>query len=462
MGKSAKEKERLREEAAKRNRILWFWRIAGIVLAIAVIVLTMVLTGCKKDDPAPTPEPTPAPTPAPDPTPTPGPAPEPTALVLKDCPVTRDTSFGGVYIQMTIADFNALGFAFGDSVSIAFSNGYTVEHVPYYNGYYVNVGDVLLVGYPGYPYIEVAANYGDPMWDTAGLAEGDTATVTLVHAGEYIDVQEAFDISYTNERSDFPSDAAFANFRSVTGGNIRPDVLYRGASPVDNEYKRAGYVEAFMRSHGIDFDLDLSDNAKEVDAFIAAAFEDGVDTSYFVSLWDTGRVALLDLSASYPSKTFAEKLVAGLRLMCEADGPAYVHCIEGTDRTGFVCILLEALCGATYDEMIADYMITFDNYYGINKEDKPAKYAAVVGLNPDGMLRFLASLPPAGLVGAPAPQLSDLYIAEDYADRPLLFAAPEPEEDLHDINYAPYARSYLKAGGMTDEEIDALIAWLCK
>ena len=38
MGKSAKEKERLREEAAKRNRILWFWRIAGIVLAIAVIV----------------------------------------------------------------------------------------------------------------------------------------------------------------------------------------------------------------------------------------------------------------------------------------------------------------------------------------------------------------------------------------------------------------------------------------
>ena len=455
MGKSAKEKQRLQEEAAKKNRLLWASRIGGIVLGLAVAFVLITLLGCKHD-----PEPAPAPDPAPAPTPAPTPAPQGT--VLANCPVTRDTSFGGVYITTTIDDFNALGFTFGDSVRIEFSNGYVVEHVPYYNGYYVNVGDVLLVWYPGYPYIEVAANYGDPMWDTAGLAEGDTATVTLITAGEYRDVQEAFDISYGNDRSKYPSDAVFANFREVRAGNIRPGALYRGASPVDNEYARAGYVEALMQAAGIEFDLDLSDNDQEVDAFVIAAYNQGVDTSYFVNLWDTGRVALLDLSASYPSKTFAAKLADGLRMMTAAEGPAYVHCIEGKDRTGFVCILLEALCGATYDEMIDDYMITFANYYGITKADKPEKYAAVVGLNPDGMLRFLASLPPAGLLGAPEPQLSDVYIAEDYPDRPLLFASPEPEQDLRDINYAPYARSYLKAAGMTDVEIDELIAWLCK
>ena len=37
-------------------------------------------------------------------------APMPT---LADCPVSRDTSFGGVYINATIDEFNELGFAYG-------------------------------------------------------------------------------------------------------------------------------------------------------------------------------------------------------------------------------------------------------------------------------------------------------------------------------------------------------------
>ena len=44
MGKSAKQREQERLEAEKRNKILWFWRIAGVVLAIVVIVVTMILT----------------------------------------------------------------------------------------------------------------------------------------------------------------------------------------------------------------------------------------------------------------------------------------------------------------------------------------------------------------------------------------------------------------------------------
>ena len=62
---------------------------------------------------------------------TPGAAP-----VLADYPVSHDPEFGGVFIEIPIADFNALGFAFGDSVDIAFSNGYALEGLPYYSGYY--------------------------------------------------------------------------------------------------------------------------------------------------------------------------------------------------------------------------------------------------------------------------------------------------------------------------------------
>ena len=117
------------------------------------------------------------------------------AVAVRDAAVIQDTEFGGVYIDLTIDEFNGLGFAFGDSVDIEFSNGYALRDVPYYSGYYVNIGEPLLVGYPGYPHIKVAVNYGDSLWETAGLGPNDTATVTLAEAKKYLNVQEALDIT---------------------------------------------------------------------------------------------------------------------------------------------------------------------------------------------------------------------------------------------------------------------------
>ncbi|MBO7666432.1 MAG: hypothetical protein J6S70_03270, partial [Clostridia bacterium] len=64
---------------------------------------------------------------------------------LKSSAVTHETKFGGVYFDKTIEEFNALGFEYGDSVNIAFSNGKTLEDIPYYNGYYVDIGEAVLV-----------------------------------------------------------------------------------------------------------------------------------------------------------------------------------------------------------------------------------------------------------------------------------------------------------------------------
>ena len=53
--------------------------------------------------------------------------------------------------------------------------------------------------------------------------------------------------------------------------------------------------------------------------------------------------------------------------MTEHSGPCLIHCVEGKDRTGFVCALMLALAGASAQEIIDDYMITYYNYYGITK-----------------------------------------------------------------------------------------------
>ncbi len=71
------------------------------------------------------------------------------------------------------------------------------------------------------------------------------------------------------------------------------------------------------------------------------------------------------------------------------EGPYYIHCQEGKDRTGFVCIVIEALCGASYQKLVDDYMYKYYNYYKITKDTDSLRYNVIKERNVDTMLRFL-------------------------------------------------------------------------
>ena len=51
---------------------------------------------------------------------------------LKDYEITHEEEFGGIYIKSTIDDFNNLGFEYGDSVDIVFSNGKELKKIERY------------------------------------------------------------------------------------------------------------------------------------------------------------------------------------------------------------------------------------------------------------------------------------------------------------------------------------------
>lgn len=352
----------------------------------------------------------------------------------------HETEFGGVYLKMTIDDFNKLGFEYGDSVDVEFSNGYKLEDIPYYNGYYVDAGEALLIAYPGYDYIKAAINYGEDLWErahlktllqetkslwtTALLDENSTATVTLREKGKYRDVQEARDIHYSDDRTKFPSDIVFANFRNVVMGSIKEGMLYRSASPCDNQHNRAPYVDELMKQAGVQAILNLSDNDTKINGYIN---KDGFSSPYFLSLYNEGKVFPIALNMNYLSEEFAQKIAQGFIQLIQKPTPYLVHCTEGKDRTGFVIMLLEALAGATYQEIADDYMLTYDNYYKINMEKDPAKYKTILEKNLDAMLKFIVN---------------------------------NDNVDIKAEELAPYARQYLLKAGMNDAQIDALLAKL--
>ena len=356
-------------------------------------------------------------------------------ISAKGLATQHESEFGGIYIMITIDEFNGLGFSYGDSVDIIFSNGYTLEDIPYYNGYYVDAGEVLLVAYPGYDYIKAAVNYGEDLWETgglqamprtdlwaaAGIEEHTTATVILKEKGKYADVQTARDLSYSDDRNEYPSDEAFANFRMITVGDISPGVLYRSASPCDNQHCRAPYVDELIETAGIACILDLADSFLKIDGYIQT---EGFSSDYFLSLYRDGKVIPLALTMNYSSADFRDKIAYGLTELSRMDGPYLIHCTEGKDRTGFVCMLLEALAGADYRQIADDYMITYQNYYRISRTQDSDKYDVILENNLDAMLYHMIG---------------------------------DGTVDLADADLARYAREYLIGCGMTEDDIDALL-----
>lgn len=289
--------------------------------------------------------------------------------------VIHEPEFGGIYIRMTIDEFNAKGFEYGDSVRIAFSNGYVLEDLPYYNGYYTVTGNPLLIAYPGYDYIKAAINNGADLWDVAGLTETDTAEITLSARGKYAGIQSARNIHYKDDRSLFPSDEVFANFRSIEAGKLKKDLVYRSASPCDNQHNRATYTDALMAEAGVRYIIDLADSDTKIRGYISA---EGFSCMNFLALYEAGKVDPVAMNMNYGSDEFRSKVAAAVGRMTENEGPYLIHCTEGKDRTGFVCMLIEAFAGASYDEIVRDYMITYDNYYEISEQKDKKRYDVII------------------------------------------------------------------------------------
>ena len=95
--------------------------------------------------------------------------------------------------------------------------------------------------------------------------------------------------------------------------------------------------------------------------------------------------------------------------LSEQDLPYLVHCTEGKDRAGFASMVLEALTGAAEEEIIADYMLSYSNYYGI--EPGTDKYDTIVEKNIIPMLGIL--LRTDAPEGADLAERTELYLTEN-------------------------------------------------
>jgi protein tyrosine/serine phosphatase len=133
----------------------------------------------------------------------------------------------------------------------------------------------------------------------------------------------------------------------VKAGNIASGVLYRSSTPFTNEINRANYVSDYLESQKITTVLNLADTKEKIQSYDMPP--------YSRTLWEGDNVILCPLKTDPTADDYNKKLIAALKELPSRPAPYVVHCMEGKDRTGYVCALLEGLCGATYEEIVTDF-----------------------------------------------------------------------------------------------------------
>lgn len=328
--------------------------------------------------------------------------------------VIKIEKYGHAVLDITTANFIAAGYDLGDIVCVSF--GAYEYTMPFYDGYYSNPKNLMLRGSSLEDYIAVCINYGD-FSSEKNINVGDTARITMSKKAGMRDIQELYSLQYSNNPNDYSDTETFANFRAITVGRIKNGKLYRIASPINNQNGRAPFASNFIDSVGIKSVLNLADSNEDVEKYLANI--DGY-LAYYRNLYEKGNVIAVDLSGNFYSEEFASSIAEGLTFLAKKEPPYCIHCTEGKDRTGYVAMLLEALMGASLDEIINDYMLSFYNYYGIDKEREPQRYQAVLDVNLMEMLRHVTG---------------------------------DSIEKLRQIDLEVAATSYLIAAGMTQENI---------
>ena len=292
--------------------------------------------------------------------------------------------YGNLILYMYGADLFDKGFEHGDVVEIAIGdNKWDVPLCTSYSD--VDNGEAVLRATSATDGVVLAINMGD-FATTAGIATKTAIdedpgyrwdylmestieiTITMKEKGAYREEWLIRQLVRTNERTDYASlgDEAFANFREINTTGIGKGVLYRSSSPINPALGRNTYADKAAENAGIITVVNLADPSNTYE---------GTESTYY----STCQVVYVNLGMDFLAEATLNGIAEGMRYMINNNGPYLIHCNEGKDRAGFISALMECLMGASMDEVIDDYMLTYYNYYGV--EEGSEKYDAIVKSN---------------------------------------------------------------------------------
>ena len=222
----------------------------------------------------------------------------------------------------------------------------------------INAGNFALVnGIAEYRIIEE-----DPGYELMFFDGFDASASVMISMAEKQGVAEEYAMhqlgaTRTNNREDYAdlSDEEYANFRAVETDGMGTDTLFRSSSPINPALNRNEEADEALLNSLVRTVMNMADSEETLKKY----------ADYNLTNYSSCDIIALNMSIDFSSGDFQQKLAEGFRFLASHDGPYLIHCVEGKDRTGFAVGVLECLMGATADEVVQDYMLTYTNFYGI-------------------------------------------------------------------------------------------------
>ena len=331
---------------------------------------------------------------------------------------------GKIYLNYP-ADSFLTQFEIGDIVTVAFDGYDTLEMPVAESSSDVPIAGFLVAAIKGSDQLVLTAHYAQ-MSDVLGITAENAplqVSISMKEKGGYL---LGLDIMRNTQYMDTYLEAypdlsieEFANFRDVHTTGMGKNKLYRSSSPIYLYLGRNYYADSLAQVAGIATFVNLADSENE------AYSNKGYETTYY----STQNVIFLGIPPEFFSTSFKEGLVKGFRYMIEHEGPYLLHCTYGMDRTGFTIAVLEALMGASVEEIQADYAKTFSNYFTVIDSKQVTLNEQQVDFFKSVVLRNLRAV----------------YHAE---------GIEVPETD--DADWVTATENYLEKLGMTPQEISEL------
>ena len=268
-----------------------------------------------------------------------------------DCKI-KQTENGSVQLEANVSDFKAKNMEYGDSLNFKFSTAYVAEEVAFLNGPFMNAGMHIAIAQDENSPIVFQFQGTSGLWDKAALNENSTFHVSLTTKAKYKDLHNAFNMPLTGD---------LKNVRSLRGGNLRLLDLFRGTNPtITSDVNDTMYY--YFPKMGISNKMNLDDNKYGV--------------------------TNVDIKSKDSNSMIIEKLFA----ITANTSRTFIYA-QNDDCTAYFCAIVEALAGASYEEIVNDYMETYKNYYGITLEDFPAEYNAIKTYHIDWFLHKFTKTP---------------------------------------------------------------------
>jgi len=274
-----------------------------------------------------------------------------------ECTVIEYDEFGAAILSVDMRTMDSLNAPYGSDLSVEF-NGHKYTAI-------------FVKDYAGAPAFSVYVNFissekcytlgvfNSRFTEEQKIPIGDTVKLSLIGMNEYYPRIPNYLKGYSNDRDDYSSDQAFANYRMLIGGDLAEGRVYRCSTPWGG-YGRGAISDGFLKKAGVDYLIGM-DKSEEAVAEMVAKTGDLYSSQLFLD----GKVSARFLSPAVHSNP--EEIRWVIDRILESEGSIGIFCKLGKDRTGMYCTILQGVAGATLEEATDDFMLSITNYYGLEK-----------------------------------------------------------------------------------------------